>query len=80
LRRKAEGHQLSHAASAEKDGHTIHRQSGPGDPGLIFRFPREVERDDGEDVLIKKRLGADRFEVEVQSNTVAGVRIRRDRE
>ena len=39
-----------------------------------------VERDDGEDVLIKKRRGAANFGVEVVSNTVKGVRIRPDRE
>jgi hypothetical protein len=39
-----------------------------------------VERDDGEDVLIKKRRGEENFEVEVISNSVDGVRINRDRE
>ncbi len=39
-----------------------------------------VERDDGEDVLIKKRRGEANFEVEVISNSVDGVRINRDRE
>jgi len=34
-----------------------------------------VERDDGEDVLIKKRLGEENFDVEIVSNTVKGVRI-----
>jgi len=39
-----------------------------------------VERDDGEDVLIKKRMGAERFGVEIVSNTVKGVRINPDKE
>ncbi len=39
-----------------------------------------VERDDGEDVLIKRRMGTDKFEVTVVSNTVKGVRINLDRE
>ena len=39
-----------------------------------------VERDDGEDVLIKKRHGAANFSVEVTSNTVKHVRINPDRE
>jgi hypothetical protein len=39
-----------------------------------------VERDDGEDVLIKKRLGEENFDVEIVSNTVKGVRINPDRE
>lgn len=39
-----------------------------------------VERDDGEDVLIKKRRGAADFTVEVISNTVKDVDIDLDRE
>ncbi len=39
-----------------------------------------VERDDGEDVLIKKRLGAEEFDLEIVSNSVEGVRINPDRE
>ena len=39
-----------------------------------------VERDDGEDVLIKKRHGAANFDVEIVSNTVKDVRINPDRE
>ena len=51
--------------------------------GLRLALPSgqyHVERDDGEDVLIKKRLGAPRFEVHVHANTVKGVRVNRDRE
>lgn len=50
---------------------------------LKAQLPKEayhVERDDGEDVLIKKRHGAANFDVEVVSNTVKGVRINPDRE
>ncbi len=39
-----------------------------------------VERDDWEDVLIKKRHGAADFDVEIVSNTVKDVRINPDRE
>jgi hypothetical protein len=39
-----------------------------------------VERDDGEDVLVKKRHGAANFVITVVSNTVAHVRINLDRE
>lgn len=39
-----------------------------------------VERDDGEDVLIKKRHGTANFDVEVVSIGVKGVRINPDRE
>lgn len=45
-------------------------------PGDIFH----VERDDGEDVLIKKRRGAADFGVTIVSNTVKGVRINPDKE
>lgn len=39
-----------------------------------------VERDDGEDVLVKKRRGAANFDIEIVSNTVKNVRINVDRE
>ena len=39
-----------------------------------------VERDDGEDVLIKKRHGAANFDLEIVSIDVRGVRINPDRE
>ena len=51
--------------------------------GLKANLPKEafhVERDDGEDVLVKKRHGAANFDLTVDSNTVEGVRINRDRE
>lgn len=40
----------------------------------------KVERDDGEDVLVKRRMGTARFTVEVTSNTVKGVRVNLDQE
>ena len=46
--------------------------------GLKAQLPEDsfkVERDDGEDVLIKKRRGAEDFDVEILENTVEGVRI-----
>ena len=49
---------------------------------LKAQLPKEayhVERDDGEDVLIKKKGGAANFAVEIVSNTVDGVRIRPER-
>jgi hypothetical protein len=39
-----------------------------------------VERDDGEDVLVKRRMGAENFELVIVSNTVEGVRINLDKE
>jgi hypothetical protein len=39
-----------------------------------------VERDDGEDVLIKRQPGEKKFSVAVVENTVAGVRINLDEE
>lgn len=39
-----------------------------------------VERDDGEDVLVKKRRGAANFDFEVVSNSVKHVRINPDKE
>ncbi len=50
---------------------------------LQAQLPREqyhIERDDGEDVLVKRRFGAERFDVEIISITVKGVRINPDRE
>jgi len=51
--------------------------------GLEANLPKDgyhVERDDGEDVLVKKRHGAANFDLTIDSNTVKGVRINRDRE
>ena len=51
--------------------------------GLKANLPKKayhVERDDGEDVLVKKRHGAANFDLTIDSNTVKGVRINPDRE
>jgi len=40
----------------------------------------KVERDDGEDVLVKRRMGRPEFEIALVSNTVESVRINFDRE
>jgi hypothetical protein len=40
----------------------------------------DVEVDDGEDVLVKKRLGQESFDLAVVRNTVKAVRIELDRE
>jgi hypothetical protein len=45
---------------------------------LRAQLPEEsyhIERDDGEDVLIKKKHGASNFGIEVVYNSVEGVRI-----
>jgi hypothetical protein len=50
---------------------------------LRAKLPEEayhVERDDGEDVLIKKRHGAANFDLQVLFNSVKHVRVRVDRE
>jgi len=39
-----------------------------------------IERDDGEDVLVKRKWGAPTFSFKVVSNTVKGVRINPDKE
>lgn len=39
-----------------------------------------VERDDGEDVLIKRRAGEKKFSVALVENTVEGVRLNLDQE
>jgi hypothetical protein len=51
--------------------------------GLKEQLPSKtyhVERDDGEDVLVKKRHGAANFGIKIVSNTVKGVRINPDKE
>ena len=39
-----------------------------------------IERDDGEDVLVKRKWGAKTFAYKTVSNTVKGVRINPDKE
>jgi hypothetical protein len=49
---------------------------------LKAQLPKDgyhVERDDGEDVLIKKRRGSPNFDVEIVANGVEGVRIKPER-
>jgi hypothetical protein len=51
--------------------------------GLRAELPADafhVERDDGEDVLIKKRHGAANFDLQIIFNSVKHVRINKDRE
>jgi len=70
---------------------TIDVKDGTGENGvaetvvesLKAQLPEDgydVERDDGEDVLVKKDFGAADFDLEIISNTVKGVRINPDRE
>ena len=40
----------------------------------------KIEVDDGEDVLVKRRLGRPRFNVTVVSNSIRGVRLNLDQE
>lgn len=40
----------------------------------------DVELDDGEDVLVNRRIFRRRFEVRIEANDVRGVRINRDQE
>jgi len=50
---------------------------------LKVQLPQDqfhIERDDGEDVLVKRRLGEHRFRLAVTSITVKGVRINVDKE
>ena len=51
--------------------------------GLKAQLPEDgfhVERDDGEDVLVKKKHGAANFDLEIVSNSVKGVRINPEHE
>ena len=50
---------------------------------LKAQLPKDefhIERDDGEDVLVKRRIGEKRFRLAVTSITVKGVRINVDKE
>lgn len=47
---------------------------------LALRGRYQVERDDGEDVLVKRLPGEKKFSVAVVENTVRGVRINLDEE
>jgi len=70
---------------------TIDVKDGTGENGvaetvvesLKAQLPEDgydVERDDGEDVLVKKDFGAADFDLEIISNTVKGVRINPEHE
>jgi hypothetical protein len=51
--------------------------------GLKAQLPKDhfkVERDDGEDVLVKKKFGTSNFGLELISNDVKNVRINLDKE
>lgn len=48
--------------------------------GLALGDRYQVERDDGEDVLIKRLPGEKKFSVSVVENTVRGVRVNLDEE
>lgn len=66
-----------------KDGTSENHVAKTVVQGLKAQLPEDgyhVERDDGEDVLIKKRHGTADFDLEVVSNTVKGVRIHPERE
>jgi hypothetical protein len=74
---------LEFSGGADSDGTGENHVAKDVVKGLKAQLPEDgyhVERDDGEDVLIKKRHGAADFDVEVVSNTVKGVRIHPDRE
>lgn len=66
----ADGTSENHVAQALVDAMKIQL------PGDAFH----VERDDGEDVLVKRRHGHPDFDIEVVSNSVKHVRIKPERE
>jgi hypothetical protein len=71
------------ASIAIKDGTGENSVAAAVVKGLKAQLPKDhfkVERDDGEDVLIKKRSRAPKFDVTVVSNDVEGVRIRPEHE
>jgi hypothetical protein len=66
------------ASIAIKDGAGENSVAAAVVKGLKAQLSKDhfkVERDDGEDVLIKKRRGAPDFDVTIVSNDVKGVRI-----
>lgn len=65
---------MSFSGGASSDGHIELRLTPEGAEAQYH-----VERDDGEDVLVKKRGGAPDFLLEVVANTVEGVRINNKR-
>ena len=66
-----------------KDGRSENGVAKDVVKALRKQLPEEafkVERDDGEDVLVKKRRGAADFDVDIVSITVKDVRINPDKE
>ena len=83
LRTTPKGGEAITAEIAIKDGTGENNVAKTVVNGLKEQLPKEhyhVERDDWEDVLIKKHHGDENFSVEIVSNTVKGVRINPDRE
>lgn len=83
LRITPKGGEAITAEIAIKDGTGENNVAKTVVNGLKEQLPKEhyhVERDDWEDVLIKKHHGDENFSVEIVSNTVKGVRINPDRE
>jgi len=83
IRITPKGGQPLDAEIAIKDGTGENAVAKAVVKGLQAQLPEDgyhVERDDGEDVLIKKKRGAADFDVEITSNTVKGVRIHPEHE
>lgn len=73
-----EGGMPIEASIAVKDGTGENSVAAAVVKGLKAQLSKDhfkVERDDGEDVLIKKRRGAPDFDVTIVSNDVEGVRV-----
>ncbi|WP_116365389.1 hypothetical protein [Parahaliea mediterranea] len=83
LRLSPEGSMPMDATIAITDGTGENAVAKAVVDALKEQLPKEgfhVERDDGEDVLIKKKMGSADFDLEVLSNTVKGVDIDLERE
>ena len=83
LRISPEGGTPIEATIEVKDGTGENGVANTVEESLKAQLPKDgydVERDDGEDVLIKKDLGAADFDLEIVSNTVKGVSINPDKE
>jgi len=71
------------ADTAIKKGTSENRVAKAVVDSLKAQLPKKVyhvERDDGEDVLVKKKRGAENFGIEIVALTVEGVRIRPQKE
>jgi hypothetical protein len=83
LRISPEGGTPIEATIDVKDGTGENGVANTVEESLKAQLPKDgyhVERDDGEDVLVKKHSGAADFDLEIISNTVKGVRISPDKE